>query len=464
MGVNPYLKDQTERTNENAAPAQGVENTDTEGKTAPVRKKKGKAVKIAVASALAVVLFAGGALTTWCMLDPEMRSLIKLKYKIQKEYYEEITDEEFYGTLFDAVNEGLLDDYSWYMTSDEYAEARSEGQGNQSGIGLVFDTQAADGSAQLLVSRVCGNSPAESAGILEGDHILGFGLTETTVEDNVIFADLSAFVTARSAGERFYLKVLSDGETKTVPITKENYVENYVFYRTNTKSYRFTGDDAETLTERGQTLTCLNDDTAYIRLTQFNGAAAEEFETAMELFKSEGKKSLVLDLRSNGGGYLDIMQDIARYFGKNSDERKPVAVVADYGEYSEVFKADGNDYGDYFSSDSRICVLADSGTASASECLIGYMLDYGAISYGDICLSEREGVSKTYGKGIMQTTYPLKLINADAVKLTTAKIYWPVSGNCIHGRGILPEDGALTVAEDTARDGEIAAAVAKLFG
>ncbi|MBP3434175.1 MAG: hypothetical protein J6K50_02765, partial [Clostridia bacterium] len=74
------------------------------------------------------------------------------------------------------------------------------------------------------------------------------------------------------------------------------------------------------------------------------------------------------------------------------------------------------------------------------------------------------GVAKTYGKGIMQTTYPLKLINADAVKLTTAKIYWPVSGNCIHGRGILPEDGALTVAEDTARDGEIAAAVAKLFG
>ena len=77
------------------------------------------------------------------------------------------------------------------------------------------------------------------------------------------------------------------------------------------------------------------------------------------------------------------------------------------------------------------------------------MLDYGAIAYGDICLSERNGVAKTYGKGIMQATSYVNILKQDAITLTTAEIRWPVSNNSIHGRGVLPEDGALTVAENT---------------
>ena len=92
------------------------------------------------------------------------------------------------------------------------------------------------------------------------------------------------------------------------------------------------------------------------------------------------------------------------------------------------------------------------------------MLDYGTIGYGDICLSTRSGVAKTYGKGIMQTTYQLSLWGQDAVKLTTAKIYWPISGHCIHDRGILPTDGAKTVAENYVKDEEITAAINVLFG
>ena len=89
------------------------------------------------------------------------------------------------------------------------------------------------------------------------------------------------------------------------------------------------------------------------------------------------------------------------------------------------------------------------------------MLDYGAISYADICLTENFGTAKTYGKGIMQSTYPLGLINADAIKLTTAQIYWPISGNCIHGRGILPEDGTKTSEQYFEKDQEIVYAIEK---
>jgi C-terminal processing protease CtpA/Prc len=92
------------------------------------------------------------------------------------------------------------------------------------------------------------------------------------------------------------------------------------------------------------------------------------------------------------------------------------------------------------------------------------MLDYGAVAYEDICLAERGGVAKTYGKGIMQQTSLVNLLKQDAITLTTAEIRWPVSNNSIHGRGILPEDGALIVAEDVDYETETVNALKVLLG
>jgi carboxyl-terminal processing protease len=240
-------------------------------------------------------------------------------------------------------------------------------------------------------------------------------------------------------------------------------VENYVFYRTHDQSYAFTGSKATELVERGAPLTCLGEDTAYIRFVQFGGEAADAFAQVMSLFKQEGKKHLVLDLRDNGGGYLDIMQGIAKYFTKNTTENRPLAVIADYGEIQKGFNAKGNLYNDYFTEDSHIYVLADNGTASASECLIGFMVDYGAVDFSDICLIERNGAAKTYGKGIMQTTF-LMGVTGDAIRLTTAEIRWPVSNRSIHDRGVLPEDGAKSAPANHYGDGEIESALTTLVG
>lgn len=428
-----------------------------------VKKSYGKILYPVLAVVLATTCFFGGALVSRMTLDSEMRSLIRLKNTVQREYYEEITNEEFYGVIFSAINDGLLDDYSRYMTAEEYAQTQSDALGNQSGLGLVFFTETGTGEEQMLVTRVCGNSPAERAGFAEGDLIVGFGASEREIQESSSFEEFSAFLSEYETGEKLYIKVRTGEQTRTVEIARENYVENYVFYRTQTQSYRFTGENATTLTEEGAPLSCLPKDGAYIRLTQFNGAAAEEFKQAMHLFREQGKKRLVLDLRDNGGGYLHIMQTIASYFCKDTEEQKPTVAVADYGERKEYFKADGNYYDEYFDENSRICVLADNMTASASEALIGCMLDYKAISYGDICLSERNGESKTFGKGIMQTTYPFGLVNADAVKLTTARICWPVTNTCIHGRGVLPKDGTLSVAEGRTGERELASAIQALF-
>ena len=78
----------------------------------PQSGKAGKILVLVFAVSLAVLCFFSGFLTSQLTLDSELRSLIRLKDTIQKEYYEEITDEAFYGAVFDGVNDNLLDDYS----------------------------------------------------------------------------------------------------------------------------------------------------------------------------------------------------------------------------------------------------------------------------------------------------------------------------------------------------------------
>ena len=410
---------------------------------------------------LVVALFVGGALTGLLSVDKEIRNLAKIKNQVQKSYYEEIDDSTFYKAVYDGV-EGLLDEYSYYLSVDEYAAMMEDSRGAMSGIGLVFQTLDEKGNPQLLIKRVCGNSPAEGAGILSGWRVTGFGPANGEIKESVVFAELQSFLAEYAANETFWLQVLTtEGKTLEVELQKKNYVENYVFYRTNTEAYCFKGEHANELTKRGAPLTCLDDDTAYIRLVEFNGSAVSAFKQAIDLLHAQGKKNLVLDLRGNGGGSMDILQEIAAYLCKKAERNNPVIATADYGEKREEFKASGNYYSQYFTENSRICVLADGDSASASECLLGAMLDYQTIGYADICLSGNTDTAKTFGKGIMQTTYVYPA--GDAIKLTTATVHWPVTNTCIHGRGVLASDGTKTVQKQDIDDAEIALAIEKLF-
>lgn len=449
---------------------QKTEKKDAERTPAPAeRAKKEKILRtvacIVGALAIAAFTFALGMCVSWFSIEPEIRTLIDIKNKIDRNYYEKISDEKFYGVLFGAINDNLLDEYSAYMTPEEFAAMNEELEGNRAGLGLILITKTEEGEKQMLVSRVCGNSPAEEAGIKAGNYIVGYGKTEEDITLSADYDKFTAFMQDFEEGEKFYLRVLDNSTEKTVEISREQYVENYVFYRTNESAYTFATSKPWGAVKTEDSLACLDDDTAYIRIVQFTGNAAQAFSRAMEIYKEEGKTNLILDLRGNGGGYLDTMQSIAAYFCKTATERKPVVAIASYGDGGkENFRTNENVYDEYFTEDSRICVLADGDSASASECLLGCMLDYGAITYEDICLTETDGVAKTFGKGIMQSTYLVNSVERDAIKLTTAKILWPISKNCIHGRGILAEDGTKTVARDYIGDNELIAAIGKLFG
>lgn len=430
------------------------------------KKKKGAAGKILLCVAGAFFFAGAGFLGGYYSYDDELRSLKWVKQKIQNDYYygDEITDEVFYDAVFDGVN-GLLDPYSEYLSAEEFTDALVKATGKWIGIGLTFSVADEENRPQLFITNVSGNSPAEEAGITAGERIVGFGPVGGEIRDSVSYVEFTEFLSDYEENEKFVLRLqFGDEEPYTVEVAMRAFVENYVFYRSSSTGWIFTGEDATTLTEKpSAALSALNGDTAYIRLTQFNGNAAIQFAGAMDKFREEGKKNLVLDLRGNGGGYLDILCEVASYFCKGASG-KPLVAVAEYRSgRQEQYVAPDNKYEQYFGADSRIKVLADNGTASASECLIGCMYDYGVIGYGDICLSYRSGEAKTYGKGIMQTTSPRVLFGTtDAVKLTTARILWPLSGNCIHGVGVLPSDGARTAEENWNGDEELIAALGAL--
>lgn len=415
---------------------------------------KTKVFKIAVAVFSAVFIFFAGFFIRYITLDKSIRSLIWVKNKIDDDYYIDITDDEFLEAATDGID-SMLDAYSTYYTPDEYASAMSSSAGNGTGLGISFS-----GLTYNRIARVGGNTPAERAGIKAGYFVVGYGDDENSITPAESYSDLAAFISGKGTEESFVLAIASDADgtdTEYYTLKRESYNENYVFYSSSSTAYRFEGSTATTLTAYDGAIEELPSDTAYIRLTRFAGNAATQFKLAMEQFKAEGKKNLVLDLRTNGGGDMEVLRNITSYLCRNAAST-PVAAVARYKDgSSETFNCVGNYFADYFSADSKVTVLANSGTASASECLIGAMVDYGTIDYSDIVLSNINGAARTYGKGIMQTTY-YHIFGGDAVKLTVAKIHWPLSDRCIHGVGITEADGAKSApAEDymTAGDKEL---------
>ena len=451
-----------------SAPPDVNEDKPTEQLSPPKKPEKKKVLKtvlcIVGAVFLAVGAFFGGMLIGQNQPDDELNRLFRLKAAIQKYYYQEITDDEFYDVIFKAVEDGILDKYSNYLTAEELDERRKDAKGSFSGIGVVFNTSIEVTGGGLYISRIAGNSPAERAQLKADEVLLGYGVTETEITASTTFESFKTFVDGCNTGEKFYLQIRSVlGETRIVELAKEEFIENYVFYRAKSSAYAFTGANALQLTATENYLPMLDEDTACIALKQFNGGAAAQFKQAMEKFRAEGKQKLILDLRGNGGGYVSVLCDIAAYLCKDANALSPLVATARHRDgYIERFYADRNLYGQYFGENAKVYVLADENTASASECLLGCMLDYGTVSLADVCLINRNGVAKTYGKGIMQTTYYLTFVGEqDAVTLTTATIHWPKTDTCIHGVGIekTDENDVKSVDDQNSADAELNAAL-----
>ena len=288
--------------------------------------------------------------------------------------------------------------------------------------------------------KVTGNSPADVAGLKADDLLTAAAIDDGEFVPISKAEDLTDLIATASGDYLLSLRVNRANEfnDKVISMRAYDYVASYVTYYDNGCRYAFRSNQSGEL--EGITLsegmTVLDDKTAYIRLDQFEGEAAEQLRSALDFMKERGRDKLILDLRNNGGGYMDILKDIASCLIYNGGKRNTVVSYSIGKKDTEAYSFRKSNFYDNVS---KIAVIANENTASASECLIGAMLYYGDCFNKDSLIIEKnaEGVARTYGKGIMQTTYGL--INGGAFKLTTAYVYWPDKDTCIHGKGITAE-------------------------
>lgn len=398
-----------------------------------------KHLKIIGVVLLCVVTFFAGFFTR-AISNKEMTSLRFVLNQYEKYYLEESDD------YISIMANSLLDKYSKYYTAEEYELIQKASKGMRAGIGLTVSNVGGN----LFISSVVGNSPAENAGVTAGGIVVG---TKVNDETEFTVSDYNGHLNVLNQlieGDILTIKVDYEGEEKTFTFQKREYTETYVYYADQTGCYRFNDngtDELKLVKYEDAFVEELPSQTAYIKFTAFNGlrndlyGAVKQIETVLDKFKKNQNVKLIFDLRNNGGGYMDIMSEIASHFIGETDGARVLVSKAVYKDGKEdKFKSKKVVSSQY--NFKQLVFLCNENTASASEAFVGACLDYDYDDIVKVVLSRsgREGnyVYRSYGKGIMQTTIE-NLLVGDAIKLTTAKIYWPKSNVCIHDVGITKE-------------------------
>ena len=422
-----------------------------------------------ISSLLALVIFAA-AFAAGCFID-RRTSLEWMLDTIDENYYF-----KFEGKKKDLKNMPLaeiadryLDRYSEYYTAEEYKQTVASNEGSKSGIGISYSFVEGRG---VFINTVIGNSPAYKSGLRAGEWLASGGI-KGGVKAFSSSDDFQELITEAADGEDISLTA-TDGSEYTV--AKAKYTASYTTLYTNSSQWYFSdaaNGGLSAYERQTDEMNFLPDGFAYISISQFYGSAAKEFGILVEKFNAANCTSMIIDLRSDGGGYVDVMQGIAGSF--SGGQKKAAMYSRDKKGTKLVYNCKPASAKQRVPKNTTVYVLANSGTASASEALMGALICYGMLDYGNIYLSDygedyinwltETGqdikTAQTYGKGIMQSTF-VKRNTGEALKLTTAQIYWPDGKTCIHDKGITAEDGCKTVEADwvmTKGDSELRAAV-----
>lgn len=303
-------------------------------------------------------------------------------------------------TLFDNAIKGMvesLDPHSSYLDADDLKDLETAVSGEFVGIGVELTTQ--DGV--LRVVSPLEDSPAARAGLKPGDLIIKI---DNKVVQNMSLREAVNRIKGKS-GTKVNLTVIRKNEEKPIILNITRAMIKLV-----------------TLKKR-----MLDNHYAYIRLSFFQGPVDAELEKAIkELQSSNPLKGIVLDLRNNPGGLLDVSAKVANTFldtGKTQQYKNIIVYTKGRIPGSDIeMKVTGSDS----TKGLPLVVLINNGSASASEIVAGALQDYHrAIIMG----------TPSFGKGSVQTVLPL---GDGAIKLTTALYYTP-SGRVIQAKGIQPD-------------------------
>ena len=335
-----------------------------------------------------VVLFLGAGFTTIRNKDLEIVKNLDIFCTLYRElnmfYVDETSPEKLITTSINSMLESL-DPYTTYISEKEMDDFNFQTTGEYGGIGSLIRKY----EDQIIIADPYENFPAAKSGLRPGDILIEVDGNKT---DGMEIADVSELLKGEP-GTDLIIKIKRPytEELMEVRLTREKIVINNVSYAG-----------------------MLDEHTGYIRLSNFTTNASAEVRSAfMKLKKNPDFKNLVLDLRSNPGGLMIEAVRTCNLFIEKGE-----LIVSTRGKV----KRWDNDYtttNQALDTDIPIAVLVNRGSASASEIVAGAMQDLDrAVVIGQ----------RTFGKGLVQTTRPLKY-NAQ-LKVTTAKYYIP-SGRCI---------------------------------
>lgn len=330
-------------------------------------------------------------------LSPEVKDIVKTASKvilldkyIDKYYLNGTEDVEMAEGIYKGYLGSLEDPYSVYYTEKEYQDLLETTTGTYCGIGAVV-SQNMDTGIITIVEPYEG-SPAAEAGLLPGDIIYKVEGEEVTGED-------LTQVVAKMKGEEG-----TDVDVTVFRSTTGKYIDVTITRRQI---------EIETIDYE-----MLDNSIGYVEVTSFDGVTAEQFRNALDDLEAQGQKGLIIDLRDNGGGRLDIVVDM---LDRMLPEGVLVSTKTREGKGATYESTDEEKF------DKPLVVLMNGNSASASEVFAGAIQDYEA---GTLVGTQ------SFGKGIVQTIFDLQ--DGSAVKLTTSEYFTP-KGRNIHGDGLTPD-------------------------
>lgn len=335
---------------------------------------------------------------------------------VHEQYVDQpVDDVELMRGAIQGMLQALDDPHTSYMDPQEFQQANAPLQGEYEGIGAWVDVS---GDYLTIISPMP-DSPAEEAGLKPGDRVIAVnGEDMTGVDGNLVLREILG-----PAGTDVVLTVDRGGRVMDITITREKITVPSV-----------TGE-------------MLEDNIAYIQLLTYGERTRVELRSELRRLLRENPDGLILDLRNNGGGYLDTAIDVVSEF---IDEG--VVMYEQFGDGREVeYRARGRG----LATDIPLVVLVNEGTASASEITAGAIQDYGrGVLVG----------TTTYGKGSVQNWILLD-DDSGAVRVTVARWLTP-DRRQIHEVGLEPDVVVELTEEDweAGRDPQLDAAVDILKG
>lgn len=336
-------------------------------------------------------------------------------------YFDDIDDSKVLDNIYKAYVNAYGDKYTVYYTADEYAKIQESSNGAYYGIGVVVRKND-DGT--ILVVEPYDGAPGKEAGMRKNDVIV------TVNGESVADQDLNSVV-AKIKGD--------EGTTVNIGIRRDG------------------SDDITELTVTRRKVEIktveyemLDDSVGLITISEFDKVTAQQFKEAYAQLETLGMKGLVIDIRSNPGGLLNVVVDML-------DEILPDGLIV----YTEDKYGNRQEYNGSNPDviDVPLAVLVNGESASASEIFAGAVQDYGA---GTIIGTQ------TFGKGIVQTIR--RMSDGSAIKYTMAKYFTP-KGQDIHGHGVTPDiveelsDEFINLTEyDASKDNQLQKAIEVIKG